>query len=1045
MLVQNRWIARFLSVLSILILLLGSLLIKDARAVSTIIVDSTADDTIAGNGLCTLREAINNANSNSDTTSGDCVSGSSGVDTINFDYSLSGDTITLGSTITIDGDLNIDGGSLGSHIVISGGGTVRLFTINTGIVVSLIHLDLINGYSSEPSGAGAIYNGSGADLTIDNCTVSGHTASHATGPGGAITNIGDLEIIESTFENNQANSGGAIYSSGTMNIGRSTFSGNTAVDGSAIYDAGELYIYNTTFYGNEVTGVSPSGAYNAAGTSATFNNCTFSDNTATTGLAAGLVKIAGTGTSLNLKNTILANSSASYDCYVTGGLSSDVNNLIESHNGCGTPISTEDPLLDELWDNGGPTDTVALGPGSPAIDAGDPSICSDSGDVNNLDQRGITRPIDADLDGTPTCDIGAYETQVRFVATSGSDSGNYCENSGSPCATVTHALSWSKRGDVISIGTGTYAEGSQLNLSKYVDLVGAGMNQTFLDGGGTHRVMFTNTIVRLKDLTVQNGFSSTTAGAGIYNGGTLTLESVQVDNNTVSHESSGGGGIYSSDQLYINDSIISNNAVTGTGQPGGGLLISGGGSSAVITNSTISGNTATGSSGGLHNQGTGTLDLTNVTISGNTAFAGGGMINTNSSTATLLNCTITDNHLLPSGYAGGIANYSTINIKNTIVAGNDGYQCTPQGTWVSEGNNLGSDTKCNFTATGDIESVDPLLGVLADNGGETPTHALLTGSPAIDAGTNSGCPATDQRGVARPQGTDCDIGAYESEVVDTQPPMADFNGDGDTDFSFYRPSNGYWYYSDDGTPSWTWFGAEGTDIIVPGDYNGDGDTDFAYYRPSNGYWYVKDDGVSSYTWWGAAPTDILVPGDYNGDGDTDFAYYRPSTGFWYVKDDGVGSWTWWGAAPTDILVPGDYNGDGDTDFAYFRPSNGFWYVKDDGIASWEWWGAAPTDVLVPGDFNGDGDTDLAYYRPSNGFWYVKDDGVPSWEWWGATPTDVLVPGDYNGDGDTDFAYYRPSNGFWYVKDDGSPSWSWFGAAPDDLIIPGDINGDGVPW
>ena len=272
-----------------------------------------------------------------------------------------------------------------------------------------------------------------------------------------------------------------------------------------------------------------------------------------------------------------------------------------------------------------------------------------------------------------------------------------------------------------------------------------------------------------------------------------------------------------------------------------------------------------------------------------------------------------------------------------------------------------------------------------------------------------------------------EFGPYQVDGTDTvtfevkaSNVIADFNGDGDTDFSYYRPSNGYWYYSDDGTPSWTWFGGEPTDIIVPGDYNGDGDTDFAYYRPSNGYWYVYDDGSPSYTWWGAAPTDILVPGDYNGDGDTDFAYYRPSTGFWYVKDDGVGSWTWWGAAPTDILVPGDYNGDGDTDLAYYRPSNGFWYVMDDGVPSWTWWGAAPTDIVVPGDFNGDGDTDLAYYRPSNGFWYVKDDGSPSWEWWGAAPTDVLVPGDYNGDGDTDLAYYRPSNGFWYVKDDGSP-------------------------
>ena len=98
--------------------------------------------------------------------------------------------------------------------------------------------------------------------------------------------------------------------------------------------------------------------------------------------------------------------------------------------------------------------------------------------------------------------------------------------------------------------------------------------------------------------------------------------------------------------------------------------------------------------------------------------------------------------------------------------------------------------------------------------------------------------------------------------------------------------------------------------LVPGDFNGDGDTDLAYYRPSNGFWYVKDDGVPSWEWWGAAPTDVLVPGDYNGDGDTDLAYYRPSNGFWYVKDDGVPSWEWFGAAPGDLIIPGDINGDG---------------------------------------------------------------------------------------------------------------------------------------
>jgi hypothetical protein len=79
----------------------------------------------------------------------------------------------------------------------------------------------------------------------------------------------------------------------------------------------------------------------------------------------------------------------------------------------------------------------------------------------------------------------------------------------------------------------------------------------------------------------------------------------------------------------------------------------------------------------------------------------------------------------------------------------------------STGHNLDSDGSCFLTATGDLPKRDPLLGALTDNGGPTDTQALLPGSPAIDAGSADGCPQHDQRGVARPQGAGCDIGAYE--------------------------------------------------------------------------------------------------------------------------------------------------------------------------------------------------------------------------------------------------------------------------------------------
>ena len=104
-------------------------------------------------------------------------------------------------------------------------------------------------------------------------------------------------------------------------------------------------------------------------------------------------------------------------------------------------------------------------------------------------------------------------------------------------------------------------------------------------------------------------------------------------------------------------------------------------------------------------------------------------------------------------------------ISKMTVSHNSPLNCTDSsGVAIrSNGHNLDSETSCGFTAAGDISNTDPLLGPLQDNGGRTWTHALLPGSPAINQGTNSTCPATDQRGIARPQMGICDIGAYELE------------------------------------------------------------------------------------------------------------------------------------------------------------------------------------------------------------------------------------------------------------------------------------------
>ena len=313
-----------------------------------------------------------------------------------------------------------------------------------------------------------------------------------------------------------------------------------------------------------------------------------------------------------------------------------------------------------------------------------------------------------------------------------------------PAFDLAAAIAAASAGDTINIPAGTHTVSPALNINKDLTLAGAGAASTIIQaaenpGQANDRVIFVGSfVVNIRNVTIRNG-NTAGDGGGLYNTGTLTLEASTVSGNAAG---SLAGGIYNSGPMTINDSTVSGNTAGAVGAGIGNCCNSG---TLNINNSTISGNTTNGNGGGIYNQRP--LFINNSTITDNTAGGSGG---------------------------GGISNNSTLNFKNTIIAGNNTTTTGPDcsgGPMTSEQHNLVQDvTGCTIVGdlTGNITGQDPLLGVLADNGGPTQTHALTSGSPAIDTGHpatpgtgGNACEANDQRGITRPQGSACDIGAFE--------------------------------------------------------------------------------------------------------------------------------------------------------------------------------------------------------------------------------------------------------------------------------------------
>ncbi|MEZ5306721.1 MAG: LamG-like jellyroll fold domain-containing protein [Pyrinomonadaceae bacterium] len=273
---------------------------------------------------------------------------------------------------------------------------------------------------------------------------------------------------------------------------------------------------------------------------------------------------------------------------------------------------------------------------------------------------------------------------------------------------------------------------------------------------------------------------------------------------------------------------------------------------------------------------------------------------------------------------------------------------------------------------------------------------------------------------------------------------ADFDGDGRTDISVFRPGEGKWYVdaSTDGFDSAKW--GVHTDTPIAGDFDGDGKTDFAVFRPTDDgatpdFWVLQssDSTILGVAW--GSPNDTPVIGDYDFDNRDDFAVFRQTDTNWYIhRSSDAGVMVFQFGLPGDMPLAGDWDGDGLIRPSVYRPSNGTWYLaRTDGLPATDF-DAIPfgvfSDLPLPGDYDGDGKTDIAVWRASTGTWWymASSDGQVSNVQFGRTG-DLPAPGDYDGDGITDPAIYR--GGQWWVANSNGPVSVDFFGVTGDIPVP----------
>lgn len=729
-------------------------------------------------------------------------------------------------------------GNTGGSIYNTGTMTVTstTFDSNTGAILSLLGTGGI--LNSDRTGSG-IYNANGGMATVN-----GSTFSNNIGSGIFNNDLSSTVIVnDSTFSGNHAGAGGGIFLiAGLVQVNNSTFSHNTAAGlqfsvggGISLFIGGTLEVSNSTFSDNQ-GGHAGGGLSVAEGAAATVSNCTFSGNSAN--YAGGIFQIRATLTVTNstlsgntatfqgggiwsreimpfpiIRNTIIAGNTASTEPDFFGPVDSEGHNLIGNITGSsgwiasdltGTTALPLNPLLAPLANNGGPTQTMALLPTSPAINGGSTMLAVDAdGQPLTTDQRGSPY---SRIYGT-SVDIGAFEfhplaapgptlTVNSLADTFNPDDGNLTLREAIAAA---NGLPGDNIIDFSPGLTGTINIITRLpSISSNVQIEGPGTASLTLNRSGSAAYgifeISPTTSVEVSGLTISN------AVGGIRNAGTLSVTDCTFTGNTGSDFfiaavpttvsipiiASVGSGIYNENggSVEVRESTFFANS-------GSAIFTDGSMSTVMVSDSTFTNNDA-GAGAGIYNHG-GTLHVMGSTFSHNTAggnyrSTGGGIvvfpsgvlevsnstfvnnqagynqagqhvsngyggaigvsITPGSTAATITNCTISGNQA--ASLSGGVFRFhADLTLNNSILANNtvadprwrDTDNLGSFGSRVLSGShNLIYDSVSHPGLINTI-TLDPELGPLASNGGPTQTMALLSGSPAIDTGNTALLPA----------------------------------------------------------------------------------------------------------------------------------------------------------------------------------------------------------------------------------------------------------------------------------------------------------------